>query len=437
MRLSTLAAWIPVIMTPLLLVPPASGGEAEWPAWRGQASAGSLPEGRFPDRWGTNDIAWSLPLPGKGGSTPIVSGGRIYLTSPLEGQDALLAVDRAGHQLWATRLGGESTAKHRNLGSSCNASPVTDGKTIYTYFRSGRLTAVALDGTIRWQEDIAGRFGPENLFWDQGSSPVLTSRDVILTRLHHGESWIAAFDKGSGKLRWQQKRNYEAPSENDNAYTTPLLFEHGGKPALLVWGADHLTAHAAEDGHLLWSCGGFNPEGTAHWPAISCPVIQGNMVVVPVGRDDHPGQGHLCGVRLGGSGDVTATHSVWRRDDIAVFVPALAEDRGRVYLLRHRGEVVCVDPASGRTLWAEALPRGTASYYASPAIGGGLLYAAREDGVVFTARVREKFELLSEVALGERVVASPALATNRLLIRGDRHLFCIDMAHGGTQRPQN
>jgi outer membrane protein assembly factor BamB len=122
---------------------------------------------------------------------------------------------------------------------------------------------------------------------------------------------------------------------------------------------------------------------------------------------------------------------VWKREDLGVFVCTPSEYKGRVYLLRHRGEIVCIDPATGKTLWSEALPRASASYYASPVIANGILYAAREDGTVFAARVEGKFELLSENALGERTVASPVPANDHLFIRGDKHLFCI--AAKGTQ----
>ena len=296
---------------------------------------------------------------------------------------------------------------------------------MFVYFRSGHFAALEFDGKVRWKLDLAARFGLEKLFWDQGSSPVVTDQHVILTRMHDGESWIAGFDKATGELRWQQKRNYEVPIENNNGYTTPVLFEHGGRQALLVWGADHLTAHSAADGSLLWSCAGFNPANTGYWPAIASPVVHGNMAIVPVGRDDRPGQAHLHGIRFDGRGDVTGTHRVWKRDDVGVFVSTPAEDNGRVFLLRHRGEIVCLDPASGKTIWSAALPRGTASYYASPVIANGILYAAREDGVVFAARVEDKFEMLSENPMRERVVASPSVAGDRLLIRGDQHLFCI------------
>jgi outer membrane protein assembly factor BamB len=371
-------------------------------------------------------VTWQFPLPGKGGSTPILSNNRIYLTTPDGGQDAVLALDLQGKRIWLTRLGTESAARHRTLGSSCNASPVTDGKGIFVYFRSSRLAALELDGSIRWTNDLAAKFGTEKLFWDQGSSPVVTEEHVIVTRLHQGESWIAGFDKMTGALRWQQKRNYQVPTENDNAYTTPVFFKHKGRPAFLVWGADHLTAHSPSDGSVLWSCGNFNVDGTGYWPAIASPVIHGNLAIVPVGRDDRPGQSRIHAIRLDGSGDVTGTHRAWKREDVGVFVSSPAEYQGRIYLLRPRGEIVCLDPVNGRTIWTGTLPKGSASFYASPVIANGVLYAAREDGVVFAVRVGEKFELLSENPMGERMVASPALAAGRLILRGDKHVFCVE-----------
>ena len=398
---------------------------ADWPAWRGGDYSGSTPSGTYPTKWAVADAAWKFALPGKGTSTPIVLRNHIYLTTPAEGQDAVLSLDEAGKQRWLTKLGSESPPRHRSLASSCNASPVTDGKGIFARFRSGRLAALEMDGKERWQINLEERFGPEKLFWDAGSSPIVTDECVVVTRMHNGESWIAGFDKKDGRQRWLQKRNYQTPTENDNSYTTPVLFQHEGRPAILVWGADHLTAHSASDGSLLWSSGGFNPAGTAFWPAIATPVVQNGIVIVPVGRDDRPGQSRIHGIRAGGSGDVSASRRAWSRDDIGVFCSSPVSYKGRIYLLRHRGGVVCLDPATGKTIWEDAFPRASSSYYSSPLIANGLLYAAREDGTVFAARIGEKFELLGENPMGEKVIASPVPMNNGILIRGEQNLFCI------------
>ncbi len=397
----------------------------DWPAWRGPSSSGSTLKGEYPTRWTPESVAWKVALPGTGVSTPIVWQSRIYLTTPTEGQDAVLSLDKAGKQLWLTRLGPESPARHRTLASSCNASPVTDGKGIFVRFRSGRVAGLDMDGKIRWQFNLDERFGPEELYWDSGSSPMLVGDVVVITRMHHGDSWVAGFDKKTGEQRWLQKRNYPCPPENDNGYATPVLFEHRGKPALLLWGSDMLTAHSAADGALLWSCGGFNPQEVKNWPAIATPVIHNGIAVVPVGRDDRPNQARLHGIRVDGAGDVTATHRAWQREDMGVFCSTPVEYRGKIYLLRHRGGVACVDPATGKTLWADAFPRGSASFYSSPVVANGILYAAREDGTVFAARVEDRFEMLSENPMGERVVASPVPAGDGLLVRGEKHLFYI------------
>jgi len=406
--------------------PAQAAARGEWPDWRGPNGNGSITSGRYPVKWDASSVAWKVALPGKGTSTPVVRDARIYVTTPDDGQDAVLAFDFAGKEIWRTRLGAATAPKHRSLASSCNASPVTDGRGLFVYFKSGHLAALEFDGKVRWKINLVERFGLEQLFWDQGTSPVATDRHVVVARMHSGESWLAGFDKATGELRWQQPRNYKVPTENDNGYATPVAFQHEGQPALLQWGADHLTAHAAADGKVLWSAGGFNPQSTGYWPGIATPAIAGNIAVIPVGRDDRAGQARLYGIRLGGRGDVTATHRAWKREDLGVFVATPVEYKGRIYLLRHRGEVVCLDPANGKTLWTGALPEHRTPYYASPVIANGLLYAAREDGMVFVARVEERFEMLGENAMGERIVATPVPVANRLFLRGDNHLFCVE-----------
>lgn len=393
---------------------------ADWPRWRGPRDNGSTTAGVYPVKWdATANVLWKTALPGKGSSTPIVWKRRIYLTAPVEGKDALLAFDWSGKPLWKCVLGPERPGAHRN-GSGCNPSATTDGQGVFAYFKSGTVAAVNLDGTLRWQTNLQARFGKDTLYWDIGSSPVLTARDVVVAVLQHGDSYLAALDKLSGKLRWKVARNYETPDEGDHSYATPLRIRHAGQDALLVMGGEHLTIHDAADGRVLWSCGGFNPDRKPNWLAVASVVLAGDMAVVPYARGNR-----LHGIRLGGSGDVTATHRAWERTDTGSFVPTPVEYRGRIYVLRDRGEIECIDPATGKTLWSDALPKKSANYYASPTVAGGKLYAVREDGRVLVARVEGKFELLAENDLGERAVASPVPVAGRLLLRGEKHLFCM------------
>ena len=118
----------------------------EWPAWRGPSGNGSITAGQLPTKWTAESVAWKVALPGKGSSSPIVADGKIFVTSPAEGEDAVLAFDMAGKALWQVKLGAENPPKHRTLGSSCNSSPVTDGKTVFVYFKSGHFAALDFAG---------------------------------------------------------------------------------------------------------------------------------------------------------------------------------------------------------------------------------------------------------------------------------------------------
>ena len=399
--------------------------QSNWPRWRGPNDNGSTEEGTYAVKWEADKVLWKALLPGKGCSTPAIWERRIYLTAPVDGVDGALAFDWAGKKLWQTTFGQENAGKHRN-GSGSNPSPATDGKSVFVYFKSGTFAAMDLDGTIRWQTNLVQAFGPDTLYWDHGSSPVLGEKYAIMARMHNGESWVAAFDKATGELRWKVPRNYETPVEGDHGYGTPLLLHRNGKEELLVWGGQHVTVYGVSDGKLLWSFGGdFNPESKPNWPTVASVVVAGDIAVVPFGRADR-GQPRLHGIKISErSGLRAGTARVWERNDTGTFVPTPVLYKGRVYIVRDRGEVECIDPASGKSIWRDAFPKASSSYYSSPVVASGKLYAAREDGVVFVANVEGKFELLAENKRGERVIASPVPVGNRLFIRGEQHLFCI------------
>jgi outer membrane protein assembly factor BamB len=394
-----------------------------WPRWRGPQDNGSTTQGTYPVKWDATNVLWQTPLPGKGCSTPVVWAKRIFLTAPDKGSDAVLAFDRAGKPLWQKTFGQEQPGKHRS-GSGSNPSPATDGQTVFVYFNSGSLVALTLDGQVRWQTNLVAAFGPLKLFWEQGTSPVLTEQAVVMARMHGGDSWLAAFDKLTGKLLWKVARDYQTPIEGDNSYTSPLVIRHQDQPALLVWGAEHVTLHNAANGQMLWSCGDFNPRAMEYWPTVASPLVVGDMVAVAGGRADK-GQPRFYGIKLSGQGDVTATNKAWKREDTGTFVPTPAEYKGRIYLLRDGGELECLASTTGQSLWHAAFAKARAKFYASPVIAAGKLYAAREDGVVFVAQVEGKFQLLAENRMGERVIASPVPVSNRLFIRGEQHLICV------------
>lgn len=399
----------------------------QWRQWRGAESAGSVDDGVWPDRLDPKtNLLWETPLPGKGCSTPIVVDGKIILTTPDDaGNDAVACFAGDGQRLWQTAFGEQVAGRHRS-GSGSNASPVSDGEGVFVYFKSGTFAALEPDGTIRWQLDLVKLYGKDTLFWDHGTSPVLTENAVVMTRMHHGESWLASFDKVTGELNWKTPRNYDIPRECDNGYTTPIVMNYLGKRSILTWGAEHVTVHDAATGKLIVNVGGFNPDKTPLWPIIASPVLVDGLVVVATGRNDR-GLPRLHGIRLKQDGDADDLEQhQWDRDDIGTFVPTPVVYRGHVFLVRDKGEVECLDPKTGESIWRERMPKERANFFSSPLIAGGKLYAVREDGNAYVAEISEaSFDLVAENDLKQSVIASPVPMDGKILIRGEKSLFCF------------
>ena len=160
--------------------------EDDWSNWRGPTRQGSTTSKQTPGRWSAPDVRWKLPLPGKGTSTPIVLGDRIYLTSPADGEDAVLSVTPLGEVGWQTKLGPYTSPKHATLASGCNASPVTDGRGVFVYFKSGDLACVDFSGKIVWQTNLQDKYGEDTLWWDLGTSPVLTKAHCVVAVMQTG-----------------------------------------------------------------------------------------------------------------------------------------------------------------------------------------------------------------------------------------------------------
>lgn len=395
-----------------------------WPQWRGPTASGVVEEGDYPVKFSTEEnVAWKAPLPGPGTSTPAVWGDEIFVTCEIEGQDAVVCYAlEDGQERWRRELGPGRQGKHRN-GSGSNPSPVTDGKNLVTYFKSGLVACHDLAGKEKWRKNLQETYGEDTLWWDLGTSPVLADGKVVIAVMHAGDSYLVALDLETGQEAWRTERNYKNAEESDQAYTTPHVADVDGREVIITWGADHLTGHDASTGELLWECGGFNPKNEGFWRVIASAAVGDGIAVVPYGRGEF-----LAGIRLGGKDDVTSSNRIWEKQGrgIGADVPTPVIYFDRVIILGDGGELTCRDLRTGEELWSGALPRNRNKYYASPVLAGDLLYCVREDGVVFVGRVNEEgFELLSENELGERTIATPVPIRDSLLIRGSEHMYSI------------
>ena len=393
-----------------------------WPQWRGPHGNGRGASGSYPLHFSADEnIHWKVELPGRGSSTPAVWGGQIMLTCPIDGQDGLVCYDFAGEELWRQQLGPQLAGRHRN-GTGCNPSPVTDGRSIVTYFKSGRLACFNLAGVEKWQLNLQDLYGKDTLWWDLGTSPVLVDNKVVISVLQAGDSFLVALDLSNGKVVWKQSRQFECAEESDQAYTTPCVTKLDGRDVIVTWGADHLTGHDAATGESLWQCGGFNPNSEKMWRVIASAAVDDSVAVVPYGRGDF-----LAGINLRhAAGDITESHRLWVKEGLGSDVPTPLLDGDHLLLLTDKGQVHCVDKMTGNPLWAEQLPRGRDKYYASPILAGDTLYCTREDGTIMVGRLLDSgLQIVAENAMGEAIIATPIPIRGKLLVRGERHLFLV------------
>ena len=393
----------------------------DWPAWRGPDANSVAEAGNYPTEFSaTENVLWKVALPGKGSSTPAVWGEKIFVTSGDDGKDGLQCYDFAGQQLWRKTLGQQRTGKHKN-GSGSNPSPITDGKNVFVYYKSGTVASFTVDGNLNWQINLQEKYGKDTLWWDLGTSPIFANEQIIIAVMQEGDSYVLAINQSDGEVAWKVDRNFPVQKESGQAYTTPLLTEIDGKETLVIWGADRLTGHDPSNGEQIWVCEGFNPEDQPMWRVIASPGYTEGIAVIPYGRTKY-----LAGVKMGGSGDITETARLWTRKGLGADCPTPVGRDGKVFLLSDRGQVHYLDAATGEDIWTDKLPRKSAKYYASPILAGDLLFCAREDGVVMSLKVSDEgMQVLSENKMEERIAASPVPLRDKLLIRGEKHLFCI------------
>lgn len=361
----------------------ASAGDS-WPQWRGESQNGVAVGNNFPTTWSQEaGIAWQTDLPGLGGSTPVIANKTAFVTTGVDGENQLLAFDlETGKQKWAVPLGSDRGNKHRK-GSGSNPSPVVDGDHIFAYFRSGDLAAVDSSGKILWSKNLQSLFGEDTLWWDLGSSPVLTKSAIVVAVMQSGPSYLVAFDKNTGKELWKFDRVLDAPEEAAQSYSTPIVVSVDGQEAVAVMGADHLTINRVSDGKLLGKLGGFNPNQEQYWRSIASPVADGNTIICPYARGDTLTAVDISALAEGKGKDAI----LWHRDDLGSDVPTPAAHQGRAYVVSDgktsKGTITCVNLTNGQSEWTVKLPKSRGGYSSSPLIAGNHLYVTQENGTTF------------------------------------------------------
>ena len=413
MRLIAVLCWTLMITEPVCA--------DNWANWRGPQFSGVAVGTGYPTEWTeSQNVAWKVELPGRGSSTPIVWGNRIFLTCGIAGKNTLIAYSLQGKELWRETIGVEKAGKNKKA-SGCNSSCVTDGDSVYAYFKSGDLARFDLTGKVLWKMNLQEKFGADTLWWDLGTSPVLTKDFCVVAVMQSGDSYLAAMRKENGEVAWKVDRNLDAPEEAAQSYSTPVVVTDNGQESLIVLGADHVTAHRTDTGAEVWRVGGLNPTQHKYFRSIASPAVLDGIVVAPYGRGES-----VTAIKLGGHGDVTATHVAWLKQGDGPDVPTPAVADGKAYILSDKGVLTCLDIRTGNKLWSGQTEKHRHGFSSSPVLADGKIFITREDGKTFVLAQGNEFKILASNELdGTQTVASPVFVNGQILLRTDTRLYCI------------
>jgi len=396
----------------LLAASPLAAPAEEWPCWRGPRGDGTSRETGIPVRWSaTENVRWKVPIPGRGYSSPIVWGDRIFLTTCEERKKErlLLCLARAdGKLLWQRMVLRSALEKKNRLNSYASSTPATDGKHVWVTFMewpSQRIQVVCYDvaGKEVW------RRSPGELRSMHGyCSSLLLHRDtVILNADQDAVAYIVAFDQATGAERWRIDR-----PNRTRSYCPPVIYDLAGKKQLVLSGSKCVASYDPDTGRQHWIIDGPTEQFCAslvHTRGIL--FLTGGWPTL-----------HLLGIRPDGAGNVTNSHVLWHVRKHASYVPSPIAEGEHFFVVSDRGKASCLAARTGTYLWTEQLGR---HHSASPVSAEGRLYFLDDDGRTHVVRAAAKFELLATNPLGEKCFASPAISRGRVFLRASRHLYCI------------
>lgn len=423
--------------------------EANWPQFRGPGATGIGEHPNLPDHWSTNEnVAWKIAVPGRGWSSPIVWGERIFVTtvvseaemeSPKKGlyfggdrkevpQAAhhwlTLCFDlRSGRELWRQEAHRGVPPNQLHVKNTyASETPVTDGKRVYVSFGNVGVFCYDLEGHQLWSTNwppVKTRNG-----WGAAASPLLHQGRLFLVNDNDENSFVVALDAETGRQLWRQERD-----EKSN-WATPYLWQNTRRTELILPGSKKVRSYDLE-GKLLWELGGMSsiviPTPFSHFGLLY--VCSGY-----VGDKIRP----VFAIRPGGTGDLSLkpgqTNSefiAWYQPTAAPYNPSPLIYGDYFYVLFDFGFLSCHDARTGRPIYEKQRirPEGNTSFTASPWAADGKLFALSEDGDTFVFQAGPEYKLLHKNSLDEMCMATPAIAGDRLLIRTLTKLYCLKKAN--------
>jgi outer membrane protein assembly factor BamB len=383
----------------------------DWPQFRGPDGEGHSTEKGLPFQWSeSQNILWKAPIAGRGWSSPVVAGGRVWLTTSIERQGRaslrVLAYDvQSGREVVNVEVFSAPNAVLKNAKNSlASPTPIVEGDRVYVHFGADGTAAVATDGRIVWKVKL-----PYDSMHGNGGSPTLYRDLLIVSCDGSDDAYVVALDKNTGKVRWKTQRRRPF----DQSYTTPLVIQVDGRDQVVSIGAYRAAAYDPQTGKEIWRVS--YGEGFSNVPR---PVFGHGLVFIGTGFQEPS----MLAVRPTGTGDVTDTHIAYTIDRGAPFTPSPLIVGDEFYMVSDIGVASCLDVKTGKIHWQQRMP---GNYSASPVFADDRIYFLSEEGVATVIAPGKEFRRLAVNTLDGTTFASIGVSQGSLFIRSDSHLYRI------------
>ena len=432
-----------------ILVTALGGLQAEdtvnWPQFRGPGARGVAEGKSLPSTWSkTENVKWSVPVPGRGWSSPVIWGDKVFLTSAVSsGKEKAIKKGlyfggngkdpspnrhrwmiycfsfKSGKKLWEREADAGKPLTPRHIKNNyAPETQVTDGEMVYTYFSDQGLFAHDLNGSLKWKRTTKAFRTRYN--WGSAASPALHGDFIYILNDNEESSFIEAIDKKTGKTSWRKDRD-----EKSN-WSTPFVWKNPLRTEIITPGTGKTRSYGL-DGELLWELVADMSSIT-----IATPFTAHGLLYVTSG---YVGDGRkpIYAIRPGGKGTINLkTGAVdksiaWRQPKAAPYNPSTLVYKDLLYVLYDFGFFACFDAKTGAEIYGKVRvrERERTPFTSSPWAYGDKVFCLSEDGDCFVYKAGRKHELLRVNKLDELCMATPGIARGSLFIRTASRLYRI------------
>lgn len=417
-----------------------------WPSFRGVNASGVAEGTNPPINWDVEkaqNVLWKTTIPGLSHASPIVWGNQIYVitaisSDPKAGFKAkdrgidlstdeakhtwmIYAIDKqTGKVIWSNKAyEGVPRARRHVKATQANSTPVTDGRYVVALFGSEGLACYDTNGKLLWKQDLGvlnpGLWDDKNSSWGHSSSPVIYHDLVVVQADGHSQSFIAAFNLKDGKQAWRVERN------EITSWATPTIYQGRDRAELIANGGRYIRGYDPLTGKELWRFSDNNTE-----VKMQAPLIAHDLIYITGG---YPPGRVMYAFRPGAAGDISLkageeknTFLAWSISKGSPYTPTPIIYGDLLYVLADNGVFSTYEAKTGELVYQQRLP---SSFSASPVAADGRLYLASEDGDVFVVKAGRQYELLSKNTMGQPLMATPALASGMLIVRGENAIYAL------------